>query len=365
MGAFGVGSEAVTLCEALKRRERYVTVNGMRDFNTILNEAYRLDPRLCGCVEGCEGKKSSQGLLGLNKTYQLEIKYSKNTPADIEKVILDDGTWKPSDALAKMTELPDALQIVTRDINGLQERIDNDVVTIQESYYGLTNVCTSWQQESCNGYNSLWVHFEYCVEPAKYHMYMTLAQRKIQEIDKRFFGSSSVPKIVKAFLVFSYLQQNCQYDQESADLMDANLPESMERPWVTMPYGPLVKNIGICSGISAAYKMFMDYYGITSRIVLGKADGGNHSWNMISLSNQYYHVDATFGITGDGVYVGSFMKDDTFMSDTHLWDIKKYPQCISKHPNYDYVENYIDEHFDELIRQGVDQAYLCPSEIRD
>ena len=126
-----------------------------------------------------------------------------------------------------------------------------------------------------------------------------------------------------------------------------------------------MKNIGICSGISAAYKMFMDYYGITSRIVLGKADGGNHSWNMISLSNQYYHVDATFGITGDGVYVGSFMKDDTFMSDTHLWDIKKYPQCISKHPNYDYVENYIDEHCDELIRQGVDQAYLCPSEIRD
>lgn len=367
MANFGVGSAAQTLCESLKKRDKYVEVTAMRGFQAILDEAYKLDPRLTGCVVAWNGKQSGNGLFGVNKTFRLELTYADGTVNDIEKVILDDGKWKPSDTLSALPELPEVLQVVTSDVNDLRQRVDDDSLYIREDYYGLRNIQYRWNELSSNGLKCLWIHFEYSIEREKYKMYQTVAQREMERIDRQFFGKGSIPKIIKAYLVFSYLQQTCKYDQESADLIDVQQYDAMQRPWVVMPYGPLVKKIGVCEGISTAFKQFMDFYGIKNRLVIGglERSSENHCWNMICINEKYYHVDVTYGLSGDGIYVGKFMKDDTSMSETHTWNMSRYPQCISRSLDFDYVEEYIHDHLDDLLRLGVEERYLCPDEIRE
>lgn len=368
MAAIGIGgSAAEILCDALRKRKKYVEVSSMKSVNSLLEEAYRLDPRLAGCVEKWKWNTQSNGILGLNKAYSIEFEYSEDIVENIDDVVMDNGTWKPSDALTAIANMPAAIQVVTKDINSLQQRISDEQLKLKEQYPGLRQINYEWSASSVNGYSTMWVKFQYAVERDRYKMYHTLATREMERIDNRFFGKGNIPKVIKVFLVFSYLQQVCKYDQESADLLSANQENLMDRPWVAIPYGALVKNMAICEGIASAFKMFMDYYGITNRIVFGCFEGEktDHCWNMICLNERYYHIDATYGMEGDGIYIGSFLKDDVSMGQTHFWNMSDYPACTSTRLDYDYVENYISEHMDDLIRMGVDDRYLCPEEVRE
>lgn len=367
MAAFGVGGAALTVCNALKKRDKYIEVSALTGFRKVLNEAYRLDPRLTGCVAQWSGKQVRSGALGINRTYRLELTYDKNMVSDIEQVIIDDGKWKPSDTLSKLSELPPALQIITSDLNGLRKRIDDDYAYLKENYRGLRSVNYEWNEESHNGVRCFWVLFVYTIDTARYQMYNTLATREMERISKQFFGKGTIPVVIKVFLVFSYLQQTCAYDQESSDLISAELYDALQRPWVTLPYGPLVKKLGVCEGIAAAFKQFMDFYGIKNRLVFGKLNGSEaeHCWNIVCINDGYYHVDATSGISGDGIYIGAFLKDDASMSLHYFWDMSSYPQCNSRQFDFDVVETYIHDHLDDLTRMEVEEKFLCPDEIRE
>lgn len=358
---------AEVLCEALRKRKKYVEISSMKSVKSLLEEAYRLDPRVAGCAEKWKWTEQGSGLLGLNKTYCIEIEYAEDIVENINDVILDNGTWKPSDALTAVANMPAVIQVVTKDVNSLTERISAEQLNLKEQYPGLKQIQYKWSASSSNGYSTVWVKFQYAVERDRYKMYHTLAMREMERISSRFFGKGNIPKVIRVFLVFSYLQQTCVYDQESADLLTSNHDELIDRPWVSIPYGALVKNMAICEGLASAFKMFMDYYGITNRIIFGWFEGEkiNHCWNMVCLNEKYYHIDVTYGMEGDGIYIGSFLKDDISMGQTHLWNMADYPACTSTKLDYDYVENYINEHLDDLIRMGVDDRYLCPEEVRE
>lgn len=360
-------SAAEVLCEALRKRQKFVELSSIKSMDALLYEAYKIDPRVAGCVTGYRGKKQNNGLLGLNKEYKMELEYAEDIVENINDVILDDGTWKLSDTLTAIANMPAVIQVVTKDVNGLTERISEEQLKLKEQYPGLKQIQYKWSASSTNGYSTVWVKFQYTVERDRYKMYHTLAMREMERISSRFFGKGNIPKVIRVFLVFSYLQQTCAYDQESADLLTSNHDELMDRPWVSIPYGALVKNIAISEGLAFAFKMFMDYYGITNRIVYGCFEGEktDHCWNMVCLNERYYHIDVTYGMEGDGIYIGSFLKDDISMGQTHFWNMADYPACTSTKLDYDYVENYISEHLDELIRMGVDDRYLCPEEVRE
>ena len=86
---------------------------------------------------------------------------------------------------------------------------------------------------------------------------------------------------------------------------------------------------------------------------------------MICLNERYYHIDATYGIEGKCIFVGSFLQNDVNMSKTHFWVMADYPACTATVLNYDYMEEYINEHMDDLIRMGVEDRYLCHEEVRE
>lgn len=358
---------ADVLCEALRKRQKYVELSSIKSMDALLDEAYRIDPRVVGCVAGYSGKKQSNGLLGLNKEYRMELEYAEDIVENINDVVIDNGTWKPSDALTAVANTPVVIQVVTKDVNSLTERIEEEQLKLREIYPGLKQIEYEWSASSTNGYSTVWVKFRYSVERDRYMMYHVLAMREMERISSRFFGNGNIPKVIRVFLVFSYLQQSCAFDQESADLLTSNNGELIDRPWVSIPYGALVKKMAVCEGLAAAFKMFMDHYGIANRIVFGCFEGEktDHCWNMVCLNEKYYHIDITYGMEGDGIHIGSFLKDDASMSEMYFWNIADYPACDSTKLDFDYVENYISEHLDDLIRMGVDDRYLCPEEVRE
>lgn len=368
MGFFSSSrSDTQQMCNALQRREIAVTLESTRGVDTIIDDAYLLDPRLISCVASWSGNQSTSGTFGIKKTYRINIEYAPNTPENINDVIIDDGTWSPKSLISSGHPVPSYVQLITKDPKDLEKRLNESFNLLREASFGLTGA-EYILSAPCGEYSAFGVDFHFCVDPARGNMWMESSKRQIAEIDRKCFGSA--PKLMKVFLAFSYLQQNCIYDSDTKALIDRDGAEvTLERPWVRLPYGPLCRGIGICEGIAAAFKMFMDYFGIENRVVFGKAGEGRdlepHSWNMIHLGDYWFHVDATAGIDGEGIYVGSFLKSDNAMEQTYIWDTAQYPRCISKKPDYSSVESYIDDHFDELLDSGIEERYLRPSDITE
>ena len=95
-----------------------------------------------------------------------------------------------------------------------------------------------------------------------------------------------------------------------------------------------------CSGISKAFKLLMDDLGVYCILVSGDATdehgvSGPHAWNIIKLSDKYYHVDVTFMLGANMEKNQSIMTiylfyDDDSMVRNHTWDRTQVPKCDDK-----------------------------------
>ncbi len=83
--------------------------------------------------------------------------------------------------------------------------------------------------------------------------------------------------------------------------------------------GVLVYGEGVCSSYAEAYAMLLDRVGIISKPVISEAM--DHSWNLVRLGGEWYHVDCTWddpvGGTENHQYFGL---TDELMAQDHTWD---------------------------------------------
>lgn len=112
--------------------------------------------------------------------------------------------------------------------------------------------------------------------------------------------------------------------------------------------GPLLFGKGVCEGISKATKLLLAACGIDSLIVHGRsnnqqvqiANNDSHAWNIVRISNSFYHLDVTFDMTimvFDVVrYDYMNLSDSDIMLD-HSFVQSDYP-CCSSSRDY-YIEN--------------------------
>lgn len=95
-----------------------------------------------------------------------------------------------------------------------------------------------------------------------------------------------------------------------------------------------------CSGISKAFKLLMDDLGVYCISVSGEAideqgNVGPHAWNIVKLSEEFYHVDITFMLGANtskkhpliNIYL---FYDDNAIAKNHSWDRTKTPICTDK-----------------------------------
>lgn len=81
-----------------------------------------------------------------------------------------------------------------------------------------------------------------------------------------------------------------------------------------------------CQGYAmTAYKM-LNLAGIENKIIIGELDGVPHGWNLVKISNKWYHLDVT---NNDAVGKNKYFlrRDEVLRNDGFTWTINDYPKC--------------------------------------
>ena len=90
-------------------------------------------------------------------------------------------------------------------------------------------------------------------------------------------------------------------------------------------YGAMIENAADSEGFAMAYKALCDALSVECRVVSGRMDKAPHSWNIIRIDGDSYHVDVSrcseLGIAE------VFLNGDSAMWGRYLWDTEKYPEC--------------------------------------
>lgn len=364
MGLFDGSSTASNIAAQLIKHPQIITFNSVRSgLDVLFDQVYLIDPRLIGCVAGWEGNSTTTGSLGINKKFELKIRYDDFLPADFSDVVMDNGVWRPFDLVQKELRFPPFIRVITKDEQGLLKRVQEDIPKLEASYFGPLSIYTQARHKS-GEYICIIIQFTTKIDQQKYETWQKMAKRQVASISQSYLGGKTPPPFIRVFLALSYLQQTCNYDDETAALISVDPTANVERQHVFYPYGPICRGEGVCEGISGAFKMLMDYNDVVCQIVSGQADGDGHKWNIVQLDGMYYHVDPTAGISGDGVYVGGFLKTDKDMTKAkYTWDTDTCPSCLGRRYNYFAVEDYIEENGADLLNMGIDPTYLMPNNI--
>ncbi|MGN0656279.1 MAG: transglutaminase domain-containing protein [Ruminiclostridium sp.] len=99
-------------------------------------------------------------------------------------------------------------------------------------------------------------------------------------------SDSSLTDLEKVYKIYNWIASNVSYDYD-------NLNNEENKTKYTA-YGALKDKKAVCQGFAALfYRMCLDN-GIDCRIITGKADGGNHAWNIVNVDGKYYYADVTW-----------------------------------------------------------------------
>lgn len=134
----------------------------------------------------------------------------------------------------------------------------------------------------------------------------------------------------KELAVHNYMTDNIGYDETALGRTEADAGA----PTSATPYGALVLNTAICYGYSSTFQLLMDMLGIECLTVDGTIEDTDraHSWNMVNLEDNWYHVDVTWDDPVGAVPLLAYFNrpsDDFSMTFfNRKWDKSAYPEAL-------------------------------------
>ncbi len=142
----------------------------------------------------------------------------------------------------------------------------------------------------------------------------------------------------KVLAIHNYLSKNVQYN--------STIRFSKFSNELHTAYGAIVNKIAVCEGIACAFAHLLHLCGIGCSIVNGNTDktgAEGHSWNIVNIDNNYFHVDVTWDIEtnggSDGICFDYFGLTDSDLS-SRRWK-KFYPACNFSNYNYFRLSNSV------------------------
>jgi hypothetical protein len=160
---------------------------------------------------------------------------------------------------------------------------------------------------------------------------------KANEIIKNII-TENMTELEKELVIHNYIIKNTRYDDENYE-MDSIPDDSYT------PYGALIKGVAVCDGYTKSMKILLNMVGIESDIVKGDTIVGgnrvNHSWNLVKIEGEYYHVDATWNDpipdAGDKVRYSYFNMTDEELEQDHVWNKDRYRRAVRD--KYEYLHS--------------------------
>lgn len=356
------------LIAALASRQPQVLLPGCKvSVDEVFRRALKKERRLLAVIGGYQFSYPKKGVLQMIYDYTVTLSYQETAPENLAEVLVDDGSWDISDVLSK--GVPEHMLVVTDDPEALNKKFSAALHWLIITYEGLFGWHNSMMQFTELSKDSLvQVNFQYMLPPGQLQQLQHKAGFAAESIWRTLLGRAQVPQFVKPFLALSYLAQECAYDQKAFDAVAADSSASTEDAAPHLAYGPLVEKRGICGGFAWAFKRLMDAAGIPCLCVEGylrEDQRVGHMWNLVKLDGQYYHVDPTSTIQEEGVYIRYFMRPDSFMKATHIWDETKYPPARGMRFNYEFLEDFLVENGTAYLDDGAAEQYMFPEDIAE
>ena len=131
---------------------------------------------------------------------------------------------------------------------------------------------------------------EYLFDKAKVKEHQKAMQSRVEKLVR---PAKTLSEWEKEKYVHDFICENVHYDK-------------LKKPYSHEIIGPLGQGVGVCEGIAKAVKVLCDALGIWCMIALSgnnpeKGIKYRHTWNIVKIAGQYYHLDATFDNTlGNG-----------------------------------------------------------------
>ena len=171
--------------------------------------------------------------------------------------------------------------------------------------------------------------FKYAETKEQYDSMLAECEEKAAVLLNGIEGNDSLSDVEKALLLHDRLAANCSYS------FDTNLELRY-----TM-YGALALGLAVCDGYTHAYSYLLRRVGIDS--IKCDSDALNHSWNLVLIDGNYYHVDVTWddpSISSDSRSFLGYVRHEYFLlSDKEIkarkHDADDYYDTMAKSTKYD------------------------------
>ena len=184
--------------------------------------------------------------------------------------------------------------------------------------------------------SSYWSHNNE-VTNVTYSITYTYDQEKEKQLEKDLINtltdilSSDMDMITREKTIHDWIVTHTSYDLNA---LNGN------NPLAYTDYGAFENGLAVCEGYSILTNRMLYMAGIENMIISGVAinekGSGAHSWNIVKLFDDWYHLDVTWDdpIGAPPNYIGYdyFNLSDKEISKNHFWDKNKYPNA-SKHYN--------------------------------
>ncbi|MHC0037747.1 leucine-rich repeat domain-containing protein [Pseudoneobacillus sp. C159] len=136
----------------------------------------------------------------------------------------------------------------------------------------------------------------------------------------------------KVLALHDYLVDSVEYDVDTYF-------QGKDSPHSYTPYGSLIKGLAVCDGYSRAMDLLLKAAGFKTYWITGDVKNfgwEGHSWNLVYLNGQYYHIDTTWNdpISMSGKNLGIkryhyFLLSDEQINRDHRWENKDFPKATS------------------------------------
>ena len=105
-------------------------------------------------------------------------------------------------------------------------------------------------------------------------------------VEKLARPAAKLPELEKEKYIHDFICENIHYDK-------------LKKPYSHEIIGPLGQGVGVCEGIAKSVKVLCDALGVWCVIAIcgnnpEKGIKYRHTWNIVRIGGQYYHLDATF-----------------------------------------------------------------------
>ena len=189
---------------------------------------------------------------------------------------------------------------------------------------------------------------EYLFEKSKIKDHQKAMNARVEKLAR---PAAKLSETEKEKYIHDFICENIHYDK-------------LKKPYSHEIIGPLGHGVGVCEGIAKSVKILCDALGIWCMIALcgnnpEKGIKYRHTWNIVRIDGQFYHLDATFDNTLSHmgpVRYDYFNLDDGKVFRDHEPVIWKVPACTASDGFYYRVKKLSFTKIEEVEKRALQAA---------